>query len=683
MDVAQLLLSTTFSASSFEQYALKYDKKRNKKKNNVHITPVRIKQEPLSQSERVKRACNPSTTTLMRTPTKVQQKTKLIPASQIKKEPQSESNSPPPKPVTPLHRCHICGMMLSKSSLPRHISEIHKKSPRNFSCMTCNEVFDSHLLMRKHQIEEHQQVQQYRCAYCEEPFPYGKDLTRHMMACRNRTNGGKNVKDKENKMIQPVNTAENLPKQKSGNQVQNAFVKSSNEKLNFHDPMQIKKEPMERKLIPLLKRLNSELQNGIKCNICSVVLSAENALSRHIDEVHKKIRRTFKCSTCRTYFDTHLIMRRHQMDVHGFNEHDCNKCLKSFPYRNLLKAHRCPGYGPLKEIKNQNIGKVHQKVTLPRQIISEPQKVAKCDICSKCFSTKWNLERHLKCHLKNNFYPCKMCKDVFFNERGLHGHVQIKHNPFVKMVKTKCETVENGFSRYPNFPMKNAVVRLQRYVERENMAPRNYYCSMCNKSYKAKKSYEDHVKKHLGASFGCKLCPNMYSLKKSLEYHVKTKHYTNNYKCTECKASFANNAQLKDHVRTHVRDVKVMMTRCRSRKPSETKRQQKGSGQKQGVGKSKMGSVVGRKTGFMCAFCPFQHKNLNGIKRHMHLCKKNITLQLVKTAFNKAPKNQKSCHKCTLCAYESINMNDMKSHLLQCRGLFTMKPLSVLSVAAI
>ncbi len=332
MDVAKLLLSTTFSASSFEEYA-----KKREKKNNKFSPSVKVKQEPLSQSQRVKRACNPSTTTFMRTPTKVQQNAKLIPPSQIKKEPQCESNIPQPKPVTPLHRCHICGMMLSKSSLPRHISEVHKKSPRNFSCLTCKEVFDSHLSMRKHQIEEHHQVQQYRCAYCEEPFPYGKDLTRHMMACRNRTSGSKTGKGKENKMTEPVQARErpgSMMKEKTSKQNQDACEKSSNEKLDCTVRRHIKKEPMEQKLVPLLKRITSEPLNGNKCDICSVTLSGKTALARHIDEVHKKIRRTFKCSACKIDFHTHLIMRRHQMDKHGFNEHDCKKCKKAFPYMN-------------------------------------------------------------------------------------------------------------------------------------------------------------------------------------------------------------------------------------------------------------------------------------------------------------------------------------------------------------
>ena len=373
---------------------------------------------------------------------------------------------------------------------------------------------------------------------------------------------------------------------------------------------------------------------------------------------------------------------------------------------NLMKAHHCPGYGPLKEINNQNTGKPNRTITPQSRIKTEPvnKEAIRCDICSKCFSTKWNLERHLKCHLKNNFYPCKMCKDVFFNERGLHSHIRAKHMPVVKMVKTKNEPVNNSYLRYlnggVNFPMKNAVVRLQRYVERENVVPKNYYCSMCNKSYKVKKSYDNHVKLHLAASFECHLCTKKYSVKKSLEYHMKTKHYNNMFKCTQCKASFAKDSQLKDHAQIHVRDVKIMikvqtlnnrgfntnrtepMAPGRGRKQGQGK-DQRSSRKSQNVGKTKKDRSLGKKSGFMCTFCPFQHNSLNGIKRHMHLCKKNITLQIVKTAFDKASTNPKDCHKCTLCSYVSKNMDEMKSHLLQCRGLLAMKPLSVLCVSAV
>lgn len=49
-----------------------------------------------------------------------------------------------------------------------------------------------------------------------------------------------------------------------------------------------------------------------------------------------------------------------------------------------------------------------------------------CDICGKCFSTKWNLKRHT-IHFHPKFKICLICKKEYKFEDNLINHVQVFH----------------------------------------------------------------------------------------------------------------------------------------------------------------------------------------------------------------------------------------------------------------
>ena len=83
------------------------------------------------------------------------------------------------------------------------------------------------------------------------------------------------------------------------------------------------------------------------------------------------------------------------------------------------------------------------------------KKAFKCDICHAGFSTKGNLEKHLKIHNGEKSFQCDYCEKKFTLKGDLTKHVKIhaieREKPF------QCEYCERKFSQKCNMKRHSTI----------------------------------------------------------------------------------------------------------------------------------------------------------------------------------------------------------------------------------
>ena len=97
-----------------------------------------------------------------------------------------------------------------------------------------------------------------------------------------------------------------------------------------------------------------------------------------------------------------------------------------------------------------------------------------CSICSKAFTLKSNLARHIASTHSNKKYECTLCKKSFQRKDCLQRHRLTVHD---KTIELRCSKCEKGFARADNFR------RHQKNCCR---------CKQCSKQFKNVSSLKNH-----------------------------------------------------------------------------------------------------------------------------------------------------------------------------------------------
>ena len=75
--------------------------------------------------------------------------------------------------------CEICGKVVLKASLTRHIQQIHDKSNK-LTCHLCQKVLSSGPWLKAHIETVHEGLLKYVCPHCQKGFANNTNLTRHI-----------------------------------------------------------------------------------------------------------------------------------------------------------------------------------------------------------------------------------------------------------------------------------------------------------------------------------------------------------------------------------------------------------------------------------------------------------------------------------------------------------------------
>ncbi|XP_077521856.1 uncharacterized protein LOC144132965 [Amblyomma americanum] len=129
-----------------------------------------------------------------------------------------------------------------------------------------------------------------------------------------------------------------------------------------------------------------------------------------------------------------------------------------------------------------------------------------CSLCSKDFTQKSSLLRHLSIHSGDRPHRCDYCNSRFVRRSHLVRHL---------------------FTHTGDRP---------------------YHCSYCNSSFGRREILDKHIQTHTGERpYQCQLCPMTFAQNHHLVRHVQAHKGEKPYHCRYCQAAFHEKCRLECH----------------------------------------------------------------------------------------------------------------------------------------
>jgi len=146
---------------------------------------------------------------------------------------------------------------------------------------------------------------------------------------------------------------------------------------------------------------------------------------------------------------------------------------------------------------------------------AHPTPKHKCSLCTKTFSRKNDLTRHLMLHSGERKYACTFCESKFIGSGDLHKHVRIHTGERPH----KCE-FENCTKSFTQKGDLNKHVKIHLKIK-------NHKCHLCGYSCIQGSDLSNHMLTHTNSKpFPCDLCFKSFRRNNQLSMHMKRFHPT-------------------------------------------------------------------------------------------------------------------------------------------------------------
>ena len=259
------------------------------------------------------------------------------------------------------------------------------------------------------------------------------------------------------------------------------------------------------------------------------------------------------------------ICRRNTVD-HFSNHHavhaDCELCLyetktmEDIHFWNKV-CHICG-----KKFETERLKEIHRK----KHDVAKEQ----CEYCGKCFSSKFNFQRHLieqhnvfqhsnngpfdgKEEDEEYKFECNICKRNFKYERNVIAHIDTIH---YRRDECECKLCGMQITRKSNLKRhlaeQHGMIDVERELYRESL--KVFTCNVCKKQFKRKFHLYEHEKIHrdIRERYSCNECEetfiSIYTLRRHKKTHLEEEEV---HECFICNMKFNREWNLKEHSKTH------------------------------------------------------------------------------------------------------------------------------------
>lgn len=161
-----------------------------------------------------------------------------------------------------------------------------------------------------------------------------------------------------------------------------------------------------------------------------------------------------------------------------------------------------------------------------------------CDLCSKFFTEKGNLRKHMFIHTGERPYKCKICEKSFYHS----SYLKIHHRSHTDVKPYPCTLCDNVYRR------RNSLV--QHMHKHSGTSAKSFICDTCGRAFVSGDLMRIHMRQHTGdRPFGCLKCGNTFTSNSSLKQHMQLHDAQKKYKCQYCGILFAQKAGKRGHER--------------------------------------------------------------------------------------------------------------------------------------
>ena len=400
-------------------------------------------------------------------------------------------------------QCEHCQKFFQSMSVLRgHYLRQHNKTlsakrpkpPGNVPCTQCERIFNSKESLKYHIKSVHEGFKA-PCDIC------GKHFTVTYL---------KSHKEKCGKPKQYIRLKPNEPKRKAKLQ---EHLKTCSEKKCISCELCLAKFTQEKypKHKTICELIETIQEDSFECKACNKNFSRKDNITRHIESVHLKLKNHL-CSDCGKEFSEKAALVRHASMHHGNVRYPCHLCDKSYGLEKDLRSHI--------KVMHENLSYTcvicnkafSQKSNLDKHIleIHEGRKV-KCEFCEKQLSST-SMKRHIEVVHHGIKYPCNLCNGLFSN---LTKHMNEKHNRDGNGFN-QCPKCSKIFSRKENLnrhilevhskkitcDLCLAMITEEKYLEHRNICEHievihedGFGCKTCQRPFSRKDTLTRHIEK--------------------------------------------------------------------------------------------------------------------------------------------------------------------------------------------
>ncbi|XP_039764010.1 zinc finger protein 2 homolog isoform X2 [Pararge aegeria] len=397
---------------------------------------------------------------------------------------------------TILHKLTENGMNLKEINNPQ------------YNCIFCHKTFKT-----KHDLilhtTEHKDEKIFSCMLCKKIYLRKKDFERHICL--------QQLKEMANEEDGPP------------------VIKTEERKHQLYT---------EVRLQDLLKKNIGESGLISACDSCGGIFGSEEELNQHRDRDHPEL--SVRCHLCDKVFATLKSASRHRAVCERVERlFACPSCELRFTHEVTL---------------NKHILRVHTGQSVSLQFLDRERgsQNYKCETCSRPFTRKDLLERHMRSHnTGEKIFECDICKKKFTRRENLRAHLRTHEGKkYAEGTASLCLYCGRSFTNSSNY-----IVHMRRHT-----GEKPYKCDFCGKGFCRSSDLQCHRRSHTGEKpCVCRECGKAFSRSNKLTRHMRVHTGVKPYKCTYCEKAFAQSNDLTVHVRRHTGDKPYVCELCGDR----------------------------------------------------------------------------------------------------------------------
>ncbi|XP_070379961.1 gastrula zinc finger protein XlCGF57.1-like isoform X2 [Dermacentor albipictus] len=238
-------------------------------------------------------------------------------------------------------------------------------------------------------------------------------------------------------------------------------------------------------------------------------------------------------------------LEAHGMVSTGERLFKCDLCCKSFSTRDYLKSHMRTHTASRPSISPSTAnGDSSQKGCLRQD-----------HTCDYETDKRFCLEAHANVHTGKRLFKCHLCPRSFSRRDTLKRHLCIHKasRPSISPSTANGDSSQQGCLRQDhlcdNEPDK--LFRLGAHAS-VHTGERPFKCHLCPQSFSKKDTLKRHLCVHAGERpFQCPSCHQRFSQRSKVKEHLRTHTGERPFQCPSCLQSFLRKTHLKAHLRIH------------------------------------------------------------------------------------------------------------------------------------